>query len=105
MFNIGAMSINEIREKEDMDPVEGGDIHLIPLNMTSLEDAGKEPTQTQRPLLPILPKKKKEEVLTMKEGQKEGESGETTDTKSGKAKTTKKKVEEGETIPTAVIVK
>lgn len=41
MFNIGAMSINEIREKEDMDPVPGGDIHLVPLNMTSLENAGK----------------------------------------------------------------
>lgn len=43
MFNIGAMSINEIREKEDLDPVEGGDIHLVPLNMTSLENAGKPP--------------------------------------------------------------
>lgn len=61
MFNIGAMSINEIREKEDLDPVDGGDIHLVPLNMTTLENAGEEPTQSQRPLLPILPKKKKEE--------------------------------------------
>jgi len=41
MFNIGAMSINEIREKEDLNPVEGGDIHLVPLNMTTLENAGK----------------------------------------------------------------
>lgn len=47
MFNIGAMSINEIREKEDMDPVKGGDVHLVPLNMTTLENAGKpqEPKQ------------------------------------------------------------
>lgn len=43
MFGIGAMSINEIRGKEDMDPVEGGDIHLVPMNMTTLENAGKEP--------------------------------------------------------------
>ena len=42
---------------------------------------------------PPKTKKKKEE------GQKEGETGET------KAKTSKKKVEEGETIPTAIIVK
>jgi hypothetical protein len=42
---------------------------------------------------PPKTKKKKEE------GQKEGETGET------KAKTSKKKVEEGETISTAVIVK
>jgi HK97 family phage portal protein len=41
MFSIGAMNINEIREKEDLDPVEGGDVHLVPLNMTTLENAGK----------------------------------------------------------------
>lgn len=45
MFGIGAMSVNEIRESEDMDPIEGGDIHLVPLNMTSLENAGKMPEQ------------------------------------------------------------
>lgn len=43
MFNIGAMSINEIREKEDLDPIKGGDIHLVPMNMTTLENAGKPP--------------------------------------------------------------
>jgi len=36
MFNIGAMSINDIREKEDWDPVEGGDERFIPLNMIPL---------------------------------------------------------------------
>ena len=41
MFSIGAMSVNEIRGKEDLDPVEGGDIHLVPLNMTTLENAGQ----------------------------------------------------------------
>lgn len=49
MFGIGAMSINEIREKEDLDPVDGGDVHLVPLNMTTLENAGKvqdEPTDS-----------------------------------------------------------
>ncbi len=61
LLDRGVYSINEVREKEDMDPIEGGDVHLIPLNMTPLENAGKEPTQSQRPLLPILPKKKKEE--------------------------------------------
>src|SRR5512137_2178824 len=55
MFNIGAMSINEIREKEDMDPIEGGDIHLVPLNMTTLENAGKPPEPPQPPEQPQLP--------------------------------------------------
>lgn len=51
MFGIGAMSINEIREKEDMDPVVGGDIHLVPLNMGPLKDAGKprEPLKIEAP--------------------------------------------------------
>jgi hypothetical protein len=48
MFNIGAMSINEIRALEDMDPVEGGDIHLVPLNMTTLENAGEPPEPVER---------------------------------------------------------
>lgn len=43
MLDKGVMSINEVREKEDMDPVKGGDIHLVPMNMTSLENAGKPP--------------------------------------------------------------
>jgi HK97 family phage portal protein len=51
MFGIGAMSINEIREKEDMDPVVGGNIHLVPLNMGPLKDAGKprEPVKIEAP--------------------------------------------------------
>jgi len=52
MFNIGALSINEIRALEEMDPIEGGDIHLVPLNMTSLENAGKMPEPTPTPALP-----------------------------------------------------
>jgi hypothetical protein len=55
MFNIGAMSINEIREKEDLDPVEGGDIHLVPMNMISLEYAGK-PPKPPEPKVEVLPK-------------------------------------------------
>jgi len=43
MLDKGVMSINEVREKEDLDPVKGGDIHLVPLNMTTLENAGKPP--------------------------------------------------------------
>lgn len=48
MFNIGAFSINEIRQLEDKDPIEGGDIHLVPMNMTPLQTAGK-PEQALEP--------------------------------------------------------
>ena len=37
MFGIGSLSINEIREKEDLNPITGGDTHMIPLNMAPLD--------------------------------------------------------------------
>lgn len=61
MLDRGVYSINEVREKEDMDPVEGGDVHLIQQNMTTLENAGELGTESQKPLVPMLPKKKKKE--------------------------------------------
>lgn len=42
MFNIGAMSINDIREKEDMNPIENGDQNFVPLNMLPLDQATNE---------------------------------------------------------------
>lgn len=39
MFNVGAMSINEIRAKENMNPVEGGDEHFVQVNMQPLSIA------------------------------------------------------------------
>jgi HK97 family phage portal protein len=59
MVNIGVMSINEVRAKEDLNPVEGGDIHLIPLNMTTLEHAGEPPEQASPPV-PVEPSPPKE---------------------------------------------
>jgi HK97 family phage portal protein len=41
MLDRGVFNINEVRALEDLNPVEGGDIHLVPLNMTTLENAGK----------------------------------------------------------------
>lgn len=41
MLDRGVFSINDVRELEDMEPVQGGDVHLVPLNMTTLENAGK----------------------------------------------------------------
>ena len=39
MQGIGVLSINEIRELENMNPIEYGDLRLVPLNMVSLEIA------------------------------------------------------------------
>lgn len=44
-INSGFLSANEAREKEDMNPRDGGDEYLTPMNMTSNEkdeDTGKE---------------------------------------------------------------
>ena len=40
LYNVGALSPNEIRELEDMNPYEGGDEHRVPLNMI---EPGAEP--------------------------------------------------------------
>lgn len=49
MERIGAISPNEIRRKENMAPVPGGDVHLIPLNMTTLDKAGQpDPSKLKR---------------------------------------------------------
>jgi len=39
MFNIGAMSPNEIREKEDMNPYEGGGDYRVPMNTENPDEA------------------------------------------------------------------
>jgi HK97 family phage portal protein len=57
MWNVGAMSINEIRGKEDMDPIEGGDDHFVPLN--------------------YVPIRKLDEVLAQGKGSKEEKPNET----------------------------
>jgi len=40
LYNVGALSPNEIRELEDMNPYEGGDEHRVPMNMV---EPGTEP--------------------------------------------------------------
>jgi HK97 family phage portal protein len=37
MLQVGVMSINEARMKEDMNPVEGGDVHTVQVNQIALE--------------------------------------------------------------------
>lgn len=41
MQQVGAMSPNDIREYEDLNPIEGGDVYLVPLNMQNVEMAGE----------------------------------------------------------------
>lgn len=56
MWMIGSISQNEIRGKEDMDPIEGGDKYYVPLNMVAVEDVGKVPESSPAPINPKLPK-------------------------------------------------
>lgn len=45
LFNLGAISPNEIRARENMNPVEGGNTLFVPLNMVRLEDAVEPPPE------------------------------------------------------------
>ena len=36
----GYMSINEVRRKENLNAIEGGDKHFIPMNMTTIDKVG-----------------------------------------------------------------
>jgi HK97 family phage portal protein len=69
MFMIGGMSINEIREREDLDPIENGDEHYVPLNMVSVKDAGKVPAQPSAPpAAPAFPPPKPPKAIVHKIG-------------------------------------
>lgn len=50
MWNLGAFSVNEIRELEDRNPVPDGDKRFVQLNMTTLEKAGEDPEPTAPPV-------------------------------------------------------
>ena len=41
MVNIGVMSINEVRSKENMNKIDGGDKHFMQLNMTTIDKIGE----------------------------------------------------------------
>jgi HK97 family phage portal protein len=56
LWNMGALSPNDIRELEDQNPVPGGDEYYVPLNMTPasmIRDAQAEPTTNERALVPV----------------------------------------------------
>ena len=41
MWDRGVFSINDILKKEDLNPIDGGDTHWIPMNFIALENAGE----------------------------------------------------------------
>jgi hypothetical protein len=43
MWNLGVLSVNEIRSLENLNPVESGDTRFVQLNMTTLDKAAAEP--------------------------------------------------------------
>lgn len=47
--NGGWLSANDIRERENMNPVEGGDVYLVPLNMVPADQVGMDPVSTETP--------------------------------------------------------
>lgn len=45
----GWLSANDIRRLENMEPIEGGDVYLVPLNMTPADQAGAAPSPPAPP--------------------------------------------------------
>jgi len=43
LWNLGVLSVNEIRSLENLNPVDDGDVRFVQLNMTTLEKAAAEP--------------------------------------------------------------
>jgi len=48
----GVASINEVRARENLNPIEGGDVHLVPLNFIALGTAGQQAVSTEEDLPP-----------------------------------------------------
>jgi HK97 family phage portal protein len=46
LWNLGVLSVNEIRALENLNPVDGGDVRFVQLNMTTLGKAAAEPEPT-----------------------------------------------------------
>jgi hypothetical protein len=51
LFAVGALSVNDVREKENLNPVEGGDQRFIPLNVVPL-DMAREAVMRKTPTTP-----------------------------------------------------
>jgi HK97 family phage portal protein len=52
--NGGWLSVNDIRERENMNPISGGDVYLQPLNMAPLAQAGAETEALAREIVAYL---------------------------------------------------
>lgn len=58
MFNIGVLSVNDIRDLEDRNPVDGGDVHFVPLNLAPLPKVAfppPAPVEAPAPPAPVQP--------------------------------------------------
>ena len=62
MWSIGAMSQNEIRGLEDLDPVVGGDELFVPLNMVPLSRVHEMLDKKEQPAIDVTPEEKPEET-------------------------------------------
>jgi len=64
LFNVGAMSPNDIREKENMNPVDGGDEYFVQLNMVPVNMAA-EGLPVAEPVAADEPEPAQEEARSM----------------------------------------
>lgn len=75
-FNIGAMNLNEIRELEERNPIEGGDTYFVPLNMQPLAEAVKPKEEPKPEPAPVVEEEDQDEPETPDESATEDEEEE-----------------------------
>lgn len=54
-WSTGAMSINEIRARENLNPIENGDEYFVPMNFAPLSKLDEEPAEPAEPVAPAAP--------------------------------------------------
>jgi len=65
LWQLGAYSINEIRELEDMNPIEGGDSHFVQTSYATL-DMMLNPPEPPAPVVPAIPEAPEDDGLSAK---------------------------------------
>ena len=67
-FHIGTLSQNDIRELENENPIDDGDVYYVPMNLQRTEDAAAEPEEPEPPpVVPPAPERDEEEIERRRE--------------------------------------
>jgi len=64
LFNIGAVSVNEIRAKEEMNPIKGGDARYVPMNLGKVDEDGNNQIVSETPIVEPIEEEDNNNITT-----------------------------------------